>query len=64
MIIATHRKEAVVTILIETTIQVISFRPISHINECFGQIFLEAFQQIGTAIFESEYCGTEWHSEI
>ena len=38
MIIITHRKEAVITILIETIIQVVSFSSISQVNECFGQI--------------------------
>ena len=38
MIIITHRKEAVITILIETIIQAGSFSSIPQVNECFGQI--------------------------
>ena len=38
MIIITHRKEAVITILIETIIQAVSFSSIPQVNECFGQI--------------------------
>ena len=38
MIIMTHREGTVVTILIETIIQAVSFSSIPQVNECFGQI--------------------------